>query len=78
MKAFMFSALLAIGLVLAFGGTGGGNAQRDPAWKQGMQRVDSYLQTGLSPGTNAAIQKNAHASGDWLSGLEKRVADATN
>ena len=39
MKALMFAALVAIRLVLAFGGTGGDNAQRDPAWKQGMQRV---------------------------------------
>jgi hypothetical protein len=78
MKSLMLAALVAIGLVLVFGGTGGDSAQQDPTWKQGMQRVDSYLQTGLSPETNAAIQKKAHASADWLSGLEKRVADATN
>ena len=78
MKSLMLAALVAIGLVLAFGGTGGDSAQRDHAWKQGVQQVDSYLQAGLSPGTHAAIQKNAHASADWLSGLGKQVADATN
>jgi hypothetical protein len=67
MKGFI-AALVAIGLVLAFGGTGGDNAQRNPAGSKGMQRVDSYPQTGLSPGTNAAIQKKSHASADWLSG----------
>lgn len=78
MKSLMLAALVAIGLVLAFSGTGGDSAQHDPTWKHGMQRVDSYLQIGLSPGTNAVIQKKAHESADWLSGLEKRVADATN
>jgi hypothetical protein len=80
MKSLMFAALVAIGLVLAFGGAGGDGSQRNPTWKPEMQRVDSYLQTGPSPGTNAAFQKKAHASAtgcpDWRSGWLTRRTEA--
>jgi hypothetical protein len=80
MKALIFGAVVAVGFVLALGRTSGG-AQQDSGWKQDVQQsaqqVDSYLQRGLTPDTQAAITKHARESADWLKGLGKQAVGAT-
>jgi hypothetical protein len=81
MKALIFAAVVAVGLVLALGRTNDG-AQHDPGWKQDVQQsaqqVDSYLQRSLTPDTQAAITKHARDSADWLKGLGKQAAGVTD
>jgi hypothetical protein len=58
MKTF-FIALLAVGaLALAFGDRPG-TTDSEASWDQGIERVDGYLEEGLSEETHDTISSNA-------------------
>jgi hypothetical protein len=79
MKFFAIAAVIVVGLALAFGDGGSTttSAQTDSRQQQIVNRVDGYLQKGLSAELHEALSEKAHASADWFKGLEAHLADAT-
>ena len=76
MKMLIIAVLVVFGLALATNGGGNTGAQDDSSVQQGVHRIDSYLQQGLTPETHEAIAKNARSSADWLRGIEQSAVDA--
>ena len=83
MKTFVLGAFVALAIVVALASRGESTTQTNAAQstnssaiQQGMDKVDAYLQKGLTPEAHAVIAEKAKSSADWLRGLEQQAYDA--
>jgi hypothetical protein len=80
MKTLALGAFAAVALVIALASRGETttqtSAQNSSGIQQGMDTVDAYLQKGLTPEAHAVIAEKAHATSDWLKGIEQKAYDA--
>lgn len=77
MKGLIAGAALAIAAVFALQGGSDETARgQDSQFQQGVHRVDSVLQKGLSEETHDKLAKQADSSAQWLRGFSASVQSA--
>ncbi len=79
MKGLIAGAALALAAVFGFQSAQDDAAHsQDSRIAQGVERMDSVLQKGLSEETHDKLAKQADSSAEWLKGFSAKVQAATD